>query len=106
MPNDCITFQNSGYFSKLIVDYLDQKAEVQAFQKQILFQEDSKGQKDVKTYIKELLEYHEIPKEDRLKYAKKLLKEIEDPEVAKSILESLEQTFLKKNKKGKKNREE
>ena len=25
MPSDCITYQNSGYFSKLIVDYLDQK---------------------------------------------------------------------------------
>jgi bacillithiol synthase len=25
MPNDCISYQNSGYFSKLIVDYLDQK---------------------------------------------------------------------------------
>ncbi|WP_290833819.1 bacillithiol biosynthesis BshC, partial [Flavobacterium sp.] len=25
MPNDCITYQDSGYFSKLIVDYLDQK---------------------------------------------------------------------------------
>ena len=28
MPNDCVTYQNSGYFSKLIVDYLDQKAEL------------------------------------------------------------------------------
>ena len=28
MPIDCITYQNSGYFSKLIVDYLDQKAEL------------------------------------------------------------------------------
>ena len=28
MPNDCITYQNSGYFSKLIVDYLDHKAEL------------------------------------------------------------------------------
>ena len=30
MPNDCITYQNSGYFSKLIVDYLDQKAELKS----------------------------------------------------------------------------
>src|SRR5690554_687556 len=30
MPSDCITYQNSGYFSKLIVDYLDQKAELKA----------------------------------------------------------------------------
>ena len=30
MPNDCITYQNSGYFSRLIVDYLDQKAELKS----------------------------------------------------------------------------
>lgn len=30
MPSDCITYQNSGYFSKLIVDYLDQKAELKS----------------------------------------------------------------------------
>jgi bacillithiol biosynthesis cysteine-adding enzyme BshC len=30
MPNDCITYQNSGCFSKLIVDYLDQKAELKS----------------------------------------------------------------------------
>jgi len=26
MPTDCITYQNSGYFSSLIKDYLDQKS--------------------------------------------------------------------------------
>lgn len=30
MPTDCITYQKSGYFSKLIVDYLDQKPEIQS----------------------------------------------------------------------------
>ena len=30
MPNDCITYQNSGYFIPLIVDYLDQKSELQS----------------------------------------------------------------------------
>jgi bacillithiol synthase len=30
MPNNKITYQNSGYFSKLIVDYLDQKAELKS----------------------------------------------------------------------------
>jgi bacillithiol biosynthesis cysteine-adding enzyme BshC len=30
MSNDCITYQNSGYFSKLIVDYLDEKPELQS----------------------------------------------------------------------------
>ena len=28
MPTDCISYQNSGYFSKLIVDYLDEKPEL------------------------------------------------------------------------------
>ncbi|WP_313805094.1 bacillithiol biosynthesis cysteine-adding enzyme BshC [Flavobacterium sp.] len=31
MPSDCISYQNSGYFSKLIVDYLNQSPEVQSF---------------------------------------------------------------------------
>ena len=30
MPSDCITYRNSGYFSKLIVDYLDEKSELQS----------------------------------------------------------------------------
>lgn len=30
MPSDCVTFQNSGYFSKLIVDYLNQEEKVQS----------------------------------------------------------------------------
>ena len=29
MPSDCISFQNSGYFTPLVVDYLDQKPELQ-----------------------------------------------------------------------------
>lgn len=30
MPTDCITFQDSGYFTPLIVDYLNQKTELQS----------------------------------------------------------------------------
>lgn len=30
MPTDCVSYQKSGYFSKLIVDYLDQKPEIQS----------------------------------------------------------------------------
>jgi bacillithiol biosynthesis cysteine-adding enzyme BshC len=30
MLNDCISYQNSGYFSKLIVDYLDEKSELKS----------------------------------------------------------------------------
>src|SRR5690554_7829067 len=31
MPSDCITFQNSGYFSKIMVDYLNQSEGVRPF---------------------------------------------------------------------------
>ncbi len=31
MPTDCISYQNSGYFAKLIVDYLDEKPELKSF---------------------------------------------------------------------------
>jgi len=31
MPTDCISYQTSGYFSKLIQDYLDQKPELTSF---------------------------------------------------------------------------
>lgn len=31
MPTDCISYQKSGYFSKLIVDYLDEKSELKPF---------------------------------------------------------------------------
>jgi len=31
MPSDCITFQNSGYFSKIMVDYLNQSERVRPF---------------------------------------------------------------------------
>jgi len=31
MPTDCISYQNSGYFTPLITDYLDQKPNLQSF---------------------------------------------------------------------------
>ena len=31
MPSDCISFKDTGYFSNLICDYLDQKEELQSF---------------------------------------------------------------------------
>ncbi|MFA7445224.1 MAG: bacillithiol biosynthesis cysteine-adding enzyme BshC [Flavobacteriaceae bacterium] len=33
MPSDCITFQNSGYFSEIITDYLNQSEKVKPFYK-------------------------------------------------------------------------
>jgi bacillithiol biosynthesis cysteine-adding enzyme BshC len=34
MPSDCITYQNSGYFTKLMIDYLDEKSELKPFYNQ------------------------------------------------------------------------
>ena len=31
MPSDCITYQNSGYFTKLMIDYLDEKSDLKPF---------------------------------------------------------------------------
>jgi bacillithiol biosynthesis cysteine-adding enzyme BshC len=34
MPNDCINYKNSGYFTKLMIDYLDEKSELKPFYNQ------------------------------------------------------------------------
>lgn len=31
MPSDCITYQNSGYFTKFMIDYLDEKSDLKQF---------------------------------------------------------------------------
>ena len=55
MPTDCISYQKSGYFSKLIVDYLDEKPEVQSLYHRFPRQENFGAQIDEKTknYSKE-----------------------------------------------------
>lgn len=49
MPSDCVTYQNSGYFSKLIVDYLDQKAELQTLYNRFPKVENFEGQIEEKS---------------------------------------------------------
>ena len=49
MPSDCITYQNSGYFSKLIVDYLDEKSELQPLYNRFPKIENFQGQIDAKS---------------------------------------------------------
>ncbi len=55
MPTDCISYQKSGYFSKLIVDYLDEKPEVQSLYHRFPRIENFSAQIDEKTknYSKE-----------------------------------------------------
>jgi bacillithiol biosynthesis cysteine-adding enzyme BshC len=49
MPSDCVTYQNSGYFSKLIIDYLDQKAELQSLYNRFPKVENFEGQIEEKS---------------------------------------------------------
>lgn len=49
MPNDCVTYQNSGYFSKLITDYLDEKSELQSLYNRFPKIEHFQGQIDEKS---------------------------------------------------------
>ena len=52
MPTDCISYQKSGYFTKLIVDYLDKKPELNALYNRFPSIENFEGQikeKETKT---------------------------------------------------------
>ncbi len=48
MPTDCISYQKSGYFTKLIVDYLDEKPELKSLHNRFPTIENFKGQLDEK----------------------------------------------------------
>lgn len=49
MPTDCISYQKSGYFPKLIVDYIDEKPEIQALYHRFPTLENFGAQIDEKT---------------------------------------------------------
>jgi hypothetical protein len=46
MPTDCISYQKSGYFTKLIVDYLDKKTELKSLYNRFPTLENFKEQLD------------------------------------------------------------
>lgn len=46
-------------------DYLDDKDEIEAFQWQIKYDEESRGEEQVGEYVDDLLEYHDVPKTER-----------------------------------------
>ena len=49
MPTDCISYQKSGYFSKIIVDYLDEKKELKQFYNRFPILENFRAQIDEKS---------------------------------------------------------
>lgn len=46
-------------------DYLDNDDEIEAFQWQIKYDEESRGEEEAEEYVDNLLEYHNVPKKDR-----------------------------------------
>ena len=74
MPNDCVTYQNSGYFSKLITDYLDEKAELQSLYNRFPKIEHFQGQIDEKS--------NNFPFENRLILVSALEKQYKNFEIS------------------------
>ncbi len=85
MPSDCITYQNSGYFSKLIVDYLDQKAELKTLYNRFPTVENLGLQMEEKS--------KNFPIENREILAKALLNQYQNFEVSETTSNNIE--FLK-----------
>ena len=59
-------------------NYLDNKDEVEAFQKQIEFDANNNGNDDAISYTKKLIKFHKYPKSKREEKLKELTKELED----------------------------
>ena len=82
MPIDCITYQNSGYFSKLIVDYLDQKAELKTLYNRFPTVENFGLQIEEKS--------ENFPIENREILAKALLNQYQNFEVSETTSNNIE----------------
>lgn len=54
-------------------EYLDRPDELEAFKNQIEFDKDKRGPKAVEKYVDDLLNYHEIPEEDKPEKKEELL---------------------------------
>ena len=82
MPNDNVTYQNSGYFSKLIVDYLDEKSELQLLYNRFPKIENFKGQIEEKG--------KNFPFENRQILVSALEKQYENFEISESTSQNIQ----------------
>lgn len=57
-------------------DYLDRPDEIEAFQFQIEFDKNKRGEEDAVEYVEDLLEYHDIPDSDKEDKKEELLERI------------------------------
>jgi bacillithiol biosynthesis cysteine-adding enzyme BshC len=82
MPNDCVTYQNSGYFSKLITDYLDEKSELQSLYNRFPKIDHFQGQIDEKN--------NNYPFENRQILVSALEKQYENFEISEYISQNIQ----------------
>ena len=82
MPNDCVTYQNSGYFSKLITDYLDEKSELQSLYNRFPKIDHFQGQIDEKS--------NNFPFENRLILVSALEKQYENFKISEYTSQNIQ----------------
>ena len=58
------------------LDYLDRPDELEAFQFQIAYDAQERGEDEAIDYVEDLIEYHEIPEDDKLSKKEELLEKI------------------------------
>ncbi|MEC4003917.1 bacillithiol biosynthesis cysteine-adding enzyme BshC [Flavobacterium sp. SUN052] len=82
MPTDCISYQKSGYFSKLIVDYLDKKPQLKQLYNRFPEIENFKAQIEEKS--------QNFPLENRQILVSELKKQYQNFEVSETTLNHIE----------------
>ncbi len=58
-------------------DYLDRPDEIEAFQFQIEFDDEARGERSVVEYVEELLDYHDIPEKEKNEKAEELMDKVD-----------------------------
>jgi len=58
-------------------DYLDRPDEIEAFQFQIEFDEEARGENDAVEYVEELVDYHEVPESKQDAKEDELMKKVD-----------------------------
>ena len=82
MPTDCISYQNSGYFSKLIHDYLDQKNELQSLYNHF---------PTLENFEKQIIEKQaNFDNDNRIPLVKTLKKQYQDIEISDATKQNIE----------------
>ena len=82
MPTDCISYQKSGYFSKLINDYLDEKSELKQLYNRFPKLENFKNQIEEKS--------QNFPLENRQILISELKKQYQNFEISETTLNNIE----------------